>query len=244
MQLKILSFNIHKGFSPLGRRFTLHDIKEYLEDYHADIVFLQEVVGENQDHAEKITDWPEQSQFEFLADRLWPHHAYAKNAVYEKRHHGNVILSKYPIIETLQVDVSKNSWEQRGVLYAKIQLPNEKELNTFCVHLNLLNKDRQKQYKDLQSIIRHYGVDHPIILAGDFNDWNKEASTGLEGLGIHDAHKTLHGDYARTFPALFPMVKLDRCYTNLKVVHAQAIHNLKSTILSDHSPLSVVVECE
>ncbi len=38
------------------------------------------------------------SQFAFLADEIWPHFAYGKNAIYSAGHHGNAILSKHPIL--------------------------------------------------------------------------------------------------------------------------------------------------
>ena len=242
MKIDALSFNIHKGFGPLNRKFTLHDIKEFFKKTHADIVFLQEVVGENRQHAASVEHWPDDPQYEFLADELWHHHAYAKNAVYEHRHHGNVILSKYPIIETNQINISKNQWEKRGVLFARIEMPNGKYLDSYCVHLNLLNRDRKRQYADLRRIIRHYSTGNPIILAGDFNDWNKKASPGLDELGIYDAHKTLHGHYARTFPSILPLVPLDRCYTNLEVIKAKVLYEWSNPLLSDHCPILIEVK--
>lgn len=44
--LKVLTYNIHKGFSATNLRFILHEIKSSLRHINADIVFLQEVQGE------------------------------------------------------------------------------------------------------------------------------------------------------------------------------------------------------
>jgi signal transduction histidine kinase len=63
----------------------------------ADVVFLQEIHGEHKGHQANLQDWPNEAQFEYLADSIWHHHAYGKNAVYPEGHHGNAILSKYPI---------------------------------------------------------------------------------------------------------------------------------------------------
>jgi len=41
--LKVATYNIHKGFSPLNRRVVLHELRERLHELNADIVFLQEV---------------------------------------------------------------------------------------------------------------------------------------------------------------------------------------------------------
>ena len=44
--IKILTYNIHKGFSMGNFRFILHEIKDALRHIDADVVFLQEVHGE------------------------------------------------------------------------------------------------------------------------------------------------------------------------------------------------------
>src|SRR5690348_17238860 len=96
--LKVLTYNIHKGFSTTRLRFVLHDIKTAINTLNPDLIFLQEIQGEHIKRATRIKKWPELTQFEFLAEAFWPHHAYGKNAIYKSGHHGNAILSKYPVI--------------------------------------------------------------------------------------------------------------------------------------------------
>ena len=93
---RIITYNIHKGFSVGNRRFVLQQIRDELRLADVDIVFLQEIQGQHVLHKSKMIDWPNESQFEYMADRLWPHYAYGKNAIYNAGHHGNAILSKYP----------------------------------------------------------------------------------------------------------------------------------------------------
>ena len=45
------------------------------------------------------------TQFEFLADSIWSHYAYGKNAIYQHGHHGNAILSELPFAISNNVDV-------------------------------------------------------------------------------------------------------------------------------------------
>ena len=104
--IKVLTYNIHKGFSTGNRRFILHDIKESLRLVDADVVLLQEIHGERTISNNRFDDWPNNRQFEFLADQVWSHHAYGKNAIYKSGHHGNAILSKYPFIKWENIDVS------------------------------------------------------------------------------------------------------------------------------------------
>src|SRR4051794_21033552 len=113
ISIKAVSYNIHKGFTSGNRSYVLNRIREGLRQVHPDLVFLQEVLGQHEIHKKNVAGWPDQSQFEFLADELWPHYAYGKNAVYHHGHHGNAILSKYPFSFFENIDVSANSFEKR-----------------------------------------------------------------------------------------------------------------------------------
>ena len=44
-QLKVLTYNIHKGKAPLGIRTSFVSLKEALQRENADLIFLQEVQG-------------------------------------------------------------------------------------------------------------------------------------------------------------------------------------------------------
>ena len=240
MLLKVLTYNIHKGLNWNNSQLTISRIKDVLHQTDAEIVFLQEVVGENVQHQKNYEDWQD-AQYEFLADEKWPEFAYAKNAVYDHRHHGNAILSKYPIRCWEQIDISTNRLEQRGVLFCEIELPTG-PLHTYCVHLNLLHRSRIKQYAQLSNII-HKRTTHniPTIIAGDFNDWNRKASSYLEDKeGFEEVHKSLHGVYPKTFPIQFPFLSLDRMYTRNFAPKLARIHNQGIwKELSDHAAIYV-----
>ena len=83
--IKVLTYNIHKGFSAGNLRFVLHEIKGSLRDIDADVVFLQEVYGERKISKNRFDDWPNNRQFEFLADQVWQHHAYGKKMLFISR---------------------------------------------------------------------------------------------------------------------------------------------------------------
>jgi hypothetical protein len=60
-----------------------------------------------------------------------------------------------------------------------------------CAHLNLLARDRRKQYANLVHYIEAaIAPDTPIILAGDFNDWQGEASERLQQAGLQEVFPT------------------------------------------------------
>ena len=176
--LRVLSYNIHKGFS-MDRRFVLERIKEVIHATQAELVFLQEVIGEHAGHRKKVDGWPITPQLEFLAGELWPHFAYGKNAVYSEGHHGNAILSSHPIIDFENIDISNNRFERRGLLHGTIEAvrPGEPKLHVICVHLDLFEKGRLKQIEQIVKRIHEHVPDNaPLIIAGDFNDWREIAS--------------------------------------------------------------------
>lgn len=241
-QIKVLSYNIHKGFTTRNKEFVLAKIREAIRSVNPDIVFLQEVLGEHLQH--DIDDWPNNAQFEYLADQIWSHYAYGKNAVYEKGHHGNAILSKYPIISWDNIDISTNPMERRGVLHAVIN-HEEQKVHALCLHLNLLESGRRVQIKKIcERIKSNIPENEPIIMAGDFNDWQNRISLTLQkNLDIKEAYLSHHGQHAKTFPSYMPMLQLDRIYYRI-VSLKEAIH-LKGkpwSTLSDHIALLAIFE--
>src|SRR5216117_2882684 len=97
----------------------IHELREHLQVLGADIIFLQEVQGLHSRHAARFEDWPDEPQYEFLADQVWPEFAYGRNAVYDYGHHGNAILSRYPIVRAENQDVSHHALERRGCFTAR-----------------------------------------------------------------------------------------------------------------------------
>lgn len=246
--LKILSYNIHKGFNAGARRFILPRIREVLEIVDADIVFLQEVLGRHDSHAASVENWPQQPQFEYLAESMWPHFTYGQNAVYTEGHHGNAILSKVPFESWENIDVSNNRFEKRGLLHGVIRFPSlPQPLHAICIHLDLFEKGRTSQVERLcDRILENVPDDAPLIVAGDFNDWRERISHILEGrLNLVEVHKALHGKHARTFPSWMPMLRLDRIYCRgLKLEQAQPLSGHPWKELSDHAALFAKVTPE
>ena len=245
-RLKILTYNIHKGFSVGNRRFVLHEIKESLRKVNADIVFLQEIQGEHIILQDKICDWPTDSQFEFLADQVWPHHAYGKNAIYKAGHHGNAILSKVPFVEWENINVSVMQSASRSLLHGTVEMgPGKQRIHMICVHLGLFGMEREKQLSVLvRRINSHVPQDEALIIAGDFNDWRGKAEKHLcHDLKLKEVFKATTGKHARSFPAWMPTLPMDRIYSRgLKPVKCQRCTEAPWRKLSDHTPLIATFE--
>jgi endonuclease/exonuclease/phosphatase family metal-dependent hydrolase len=240
--LTIATYNIHKGFSHFNRRMVLHDLRDRLRELNADIVFLQEVQGKNIADALRHANYPLEPQHEFLAEHIWPHHAYGKNAIYDDGHHGNAIMSRYPIVSWSNLDISAHRFESRGLLHCEVSLPGvDAPLNCICVHFGLFKRGRGQQLialaKHINRLIR---ADAPLIIAGDFNDWNNHASEFLaQELQVHEVFDASRGKLARSYPAGLPLLRMDRIYVRgLEIKHSDIYAWRK---ISDHAALSTTL---
>jgi endonuclease/exonuclease/phosphatase family metal-dependent hydrolase len=239
--LSVATYNIHKGFSRFNRRMVVHHVRDHLRLMDADIVFLQEVVGHNAYHALHHAQWPDAPQHEFLADDVWTDVAYGKNAVYKHGHHGNAILSRYPILRWDTEDISTNPIEQRGLLHAEIAVPGLKRaVHCVCVHLGLFAGARRRQVEAvcdrIDSLVPRRA---PLVIAGDFNDWRDKLSVRLAELGVHEAFEAANGRIARSFPARLPILRLDRIDVRGFDVRSARVHRGRGWArLSDHAALA------
>ena len=240
--LSIASYNIHKGLSFFNRRVVLHDVRSRLIEINADVTFLQEVQGHHAHHAGRFRAWPNHPQHEFIASDLGLQTAYGKNAVYEHGHHGNAILSRFPILSWENVDISSHVFESRGLLHCELDVPGlSQPLHALCLHLALNESGRRRQMHLLSERIRRMVPDDaPLIIAGDFNDWRERAGSYLaEELGLREVFQTAHGRHARSFPAALPLISLDRIYVRgFDIAGAQVLHGSHWRRLSDHAALT------
>ncbi len=231
--MRVLSYNIHKGFSMGNRALVLQEIRKAIRATRADIACLQEVVGENRRHAARMDQWID-AQFEFLADQVWDYKTYGKNAVYDHGHHGNAILSKVPFEYYANHDISIVPLSRRGVLHAV----TEEGVHVLCAHFGLLSLERRYQLLCLRKLLESIPVDAPLIVAGDFNDWNQQVHRSLCHLGLCEAVQEATGALQKTFPARFPMLRMDRIYyRNVSLVGAGCAEGQHWKLLSDHRPL-------
>jgi len=244
--LKVITLNIHKGFTAFNRAFTLKKLKTALKESGADVVFLQEVVGRHDERAAEVAEWPTQPQFEYLADTVWPHFAYGRNALYPSGHHGNAILSRYPITSHRSENLSTNRFEARGLLHCTVSSPDlPRPLHLVNVHLGLTERGRQTQAAAVtRHVAAHVPEEAPLIVAGDFNDWRRRLSKRLKGeLGLTEAHEAIHGAPALTYPVVRPLVAVDRIYfRRLSLRDARALAGAQWRELSDHAAVAADFE--
>jgi endonuclease/exonuclease/phosphatase family metal-dependent hydrolase len=241
-ELHICTYNIHKGFSQFNTRMVVHELRERLRSLNPDIVFLQEVQGLHLAHAQRHCNWPSAPQHEFLAQDVWLDTAYGGNAVYDHGHHGNAILSRFPILSMQNQDISALRFERRGLLHCEVSLPGWSEpLHCVCVHLGLTASARRQQMAVLaQRMEKLAPGDSPLIIAGDFNDWRNHASSLLaDRLGLTEVFCGATGRPARSFPSTLPVFRLDRIYVRgFRISHCEVHFGPPWSRISDHAALS------
>lgn len=244
LALRVLTVNVHKGFTSFNRRFMLHELREAVRQVAADVVFLQEVLGSHQRHAQRVANFPQVPHYEFLADTLWPQFAYGRNAVYDNGDHGNALLSKYPIVHYENHDISVSGPERRGMLHCVLQPPGfGVPVHAVCVHLGLQESHRQRQLRQVAALVQAVPPAEPVLVAGDFNDWRGRAhDLLLREAGLHEVFVHAFGRALRTFPAPLPLLALDRIYVRGARRHQPlALPRKPWDRLSDHAPLAAEV---
>jgi endonuclease/exonuclease/phosphatase family metal-dependent hydrolase len=265
MKIRVATYNIHKGVTGIRGRPRIHDVRMALHTIDAEILFLQEV----QDRNERLVrhrGYPKATQLDFLAASGYEHRAYGMNAVYPHGHHGNAILSRHPIGHFTNHDISDHLLEKRGLLHAVTRPPRARghDVHLICVHLGLIKRSRVRQARFLIDFVQQeIPKKAPIIIAGDFNDWQRRVDFLLrEELGLDEVgsangkprRRSLFDLFlpwrertpltvARTFPSFAPWLTLDRIYVRgFRVLSTEVPRGLAWARRSDHMPLIAELE--
>ncbi|MDP1780330.1 endonuclease/exonuclease/phosphatase family protein [Hydrogenophaga sp.] len=239
--LRVLTVNIHKGYDVFNSRSVLHELREAVRAVRSDVVFLQEVDGGTSSRSVAEIG----AQYEFLADEIWPDHAYGRNAVAEGLDHGNAVLSRYPVLRSHNHDISLPGVEPRGLLHCELALPDgQPALHVMCAHLGLRESHRRHQLARLCATVQtEVPTDAPLVVAGDFNDWRSRADEQLAPCGLSEVFRQAHGHHARSFPARWPVLRLDRIYVR-GVASALPVPMPRRpwAQLSDHAPVAAEIQ--
>lgn len=213
-QLRVATYNIHKGvlrdLFGLRRVARIHELRARLHELDADLILLQEVQGQHERHARRFEHWPREPQDVFLAQAPGLRHtfesAYGANAHYLHGHHGNALLSRFPIVHRDHRDFSDHALEKRGVLHCVVEVGGD-PVHCFVVHFGLLARSRERQLDALIDWIRRsVPTKAPLIIGGDFNDWRSQLSRRLcHEIDVIEAFDSLRPGMVRTQRAVWFM---------------------------------------
>ncbi|MCV3270706.1 endonuclease/exonuclease/phosphatase family protein [Roseobacter sinensis] len=221
--MRIASYNIRKAVG-LDWRRDPERIADVLAEIDADVVVLQE--------ADKRTGTREGV---LPLDRLEGELGYVLADVSARplSHgwHGNAILmrERFAVRETSRIDIP--SLEPRGAVAVRVGPP---DLEVVGVHLGLTRAIRRKQMTALQAYLDR--CDHPVIIAGDFNEWNGDKMEFNAGTQVVSPGPSFH--------AARPVTALDR-FVLAGALEPVAAHVHRSDLArraSDHLPIVVDVQ--
>jgi endonuclease/exonuclease/phosphatase family metal-dependent hydrolase len=246
-QLRVATYNIHKGVRGLGsrKRLEIHNLGLGIEALDADLVFLQEVHGFHHGHAQffKRTHigWPELGQADFLAPEGYEV-AYRTNAITREGEHGNALLSRWPLGDIGHHDVSDHRFEQRGLLHVPVHWEGGL-VHAIVAHLGLIHTSRVRQVERMARFIEtHVPPDECLLVAGDFNDWGEKLDPAMRAMGLTRSERPGMPPL-RTFPSRMPMFSLDRIYTRgFRCIAGFVPSGGAWARMSDHLPLVVELE--
>jgi endonuclease/exonuclease/phosphatase family metal-dependent hydrolase len=246
VKLRVLSYNIHKCIGGVDRKYMPERIAEVVSKLDCDVLMLQEVdAGVPRSRGDK--------QVDVLGDHLGlPHRTWFPNVdVRGGGQYGNAILSRYPIIESSNIDLSIRWKKKRSALHAVIRVRHDdggagdsgaegrwidRTIHLFNMHLGLARFERRiqlKKFVDCQPFA-HLHTDTPIIVGGDLNDVYGGLGKDLEPAGFRGIAKR-----PLTFPAWGPVRSLDAIFVR-GMVDFLKLSRCDSPLArqaSDHRPL-------
>jgi endonuclease/exonuclease/phosphatase family metal-dependent hydrolase len=242
MTLRLLSYNIHQGRTAMRSKLNTAALAEAIAAFEPDVVVLQEVAGCGEtDHRTAMR------QLEALSRDRWPHVAFGGNATFRGGFHGNAVMSRHPIVRSRHLDLSVRLprtrqvfLPRRGMLWVEFVVDPGVPLRVAATHLGLSEYERAAQVERLcRFVARRAPENEGLVIAGDFNDWRGRVSAAIaEKLHVQEAFLSSEQRHARTFPAQFPLLCLDRIYfRGLSLLRAERAVGERWVKLSDHLPL-------
>jgi endonuclease/exonuclease/phosphatase family metal-dependent hydrolase len=239
MRFRLITYNIHKGIGGVDRRYRPDRVAATLAHYEPDIVFMQEVAsGVPRSHGHRQVDW--------FGDELGlKHRVFQANVRLRQGEYGNAILSRHPLSDCQDIELTVPLKKRRRALAARCHLQvgeHRRTLALFNFHLGLAGYERVMQLRRLlrDAMFTHTQSATALILGGDLNDvWGTLGRKVLEPAGLKPASGLVH-----TFPAFRPLRPLNRLYYrgSLNCRHCFRSRFELARYASDHLP--VIAEFE
>jgi endonuclease/exonuclease/phosphatase family metal-dependent hydrolase len=240
-KLRVATYNIHKARGMDGRTRP-ERIGQVIAELDADVVALQEVLH----HAEEPGAG---EQLRRIAGSLPGYQmAFAAARLHRGAPYGNAILSRLPLLENQEFDITASRREPRGGQRAAIEIAPGLVLQVFNFHLGtgLWERRRQANLLVSEALLNHPAWMGRRLVLGDFNEWTKGLVTQL--LRAHLMAVDLRGaenrarfyrSPFRSYPGWFPMLHLDHIYFDplLRLCQFRVHRSRLALIASDHVPL-------
>ena len=232
--MRILSYNIQKGFGGRDRRYNFQRTIAAIEQENPDIICLQEV-----DHNERRTRFDDQPQI--LQDYFkYPAADYQFNHQVHQGGYGNFLLSRYPFHSVSRVCLKLKHRKKRGAQVVVVDTP-EGPFLLVAWHLGLKERQRHEQVNYLlDHVDMQANLDLPTLIVGDFNDWRNTLAKGP--FAQHGFEQlTRPPSRFRSFPAYLPLGAIDKVFSrgDVLVRDVRIVRNPLTKEASDHLPVVI-----
>ena len=231
--IRIVTYNVHKCVG-MDRRVRPDRIAAVLRETGGDIIALQEVLSID-GHGHEL------HQARFIAEELGMDYRIGENRRLRGGAYGNVVLSRRPMVETKNYDITWRGRERRGCLRVDLPLDERRKLHLFNIHLGTAFLERRFQGRKLLSdeILNNGALEGPRVVLGDFNEWTHGLCSRLLSTHFKSADVRYHLRSARTYPGILPLVHLDHIYYDDSLeLKSLTLHRSRTALMaSDHLPL-------
>jgi endonuclease/exonuclease/phosphatase family metal-dependent hydrolase len=226
--IRVVTYNVHRCVG-MDRRRRPDRVAAVLRDIEADVIALQEVIGAGPNGG---------SQIEEIGAALGMGWVMAPARHLRGHQFGNVVLSRFPIVQHTQHDLSWKTCEPRCVQRVDVQIDG-RVLHLYNVHLGTAILERRHQAERLATIVADRHVGGAKLLVGDFNEWMRGLATRLLSSKLKSVDLTEFLKRRRTYPGLFPILHLDHIYYagHVEIVGIALPRTRLSLVASDHLPL-------
>jgi endonuclease/exonuclease/phosphatase family metal-dependent hydrolase len=193
VDLRVATYNIHRARG-LDRRTRPDRIARVLAGVAADIIALQEVVGPGPAGIDQAAE---------IGAALGMGGIMAPTREFRRHQFGNLVLSRFPIHEHGQLDLSWKTCEPRNSQRVAIDLGEQRVLQVYNVHLGTALFERRHQAPRLATWIHDTRVPAPKLVLGDFNEWGRGLVDDILARRLYSANLFPHLRRRRTYPG-FP----------------------------------------
>lgn len=233
-ELTFATYNIHGCSGRAAARFDHHRIAAAIQETGADLVALQEV----------REDAAGLDQVAAIAALLGMSPVFGPNMVCPRGsfRYGNALLSRLPLRDWANHDLSLPGREPRGLLVGRVSAPNGGTFAVGSVHLGLRHGERAVQVRrmlDEGALGSPLAEGMPVVLGGDMNDWFPGADTRGVRARLRDAWRARGRGGRNTYPALFPLLRLDKVLVagDVEVETCAPLRTPLARSASDHLPV-------
>ena len=221
------SYNIHQGVGADGRRDDRRIVR-VLQSLDAGIIGLQEVDSQ--------ASGDEMFQLKYLTRETGLKAIAGPTLRRRDSDFGNVLLTRYKILNVRNVDLSVSRREPRGAIDVDLDIGGT-IVRVIVTHLGLSGRERRRQTRMLSELVAERR-DRMVVVLGDLNEWHPYGRS-LRSMARYFGKSAR----LRTFPSWLPLFALDRIWVwpEQALVETKVHRLAPARSASDHLPIKAKI---